>query len=137
MGLLLRSAHLVKSLCVHQDPADLDNLGRVLGDIYAVLVAGGSDVDDHIAVNVQGSRREGGHGGQVVWLVGWEEVGGSSSRRGWLFSRWVGRGKKCARSKCCSWISMIAISTRVDDEKLVGGCSWPAEVQLKGLTSSQ
>lgn len=70
------------------------------------------------------------------WLVG-RRSGDRSSRRGWLFSRWVGRGKNAPVLKCCSWISMIVISTRVDDEELVGGCSWPAEVQLKGLTSSQ
>lgn len=51
-------AHLVKvdAVGVEQDPAELDDLGRVLGDIDTVLVASGGDVDHDISV---GSERGG------------------------------------------------------------------------------
>lgn len=59
----MRSAYLVESLCIYQDPPDLNDLGRILGDIHPVFVAGRGHVDDNIAVNVQGSWRESRHGG--------------------------------------------------------------------------
>lgn len=48
-----RHAHLFERLCVKQDPSKLNNLGRVLGDVHAVLIASGCDVDHDIAVDVE------------------------------------------------------------------------------------
>lgn len=68
------NAHLFQRLCVKQDPAQLNNLGRVLRDIDAVLVTGGRNVDDHVAVDVERRGLQSGHG------RGWIES--ESGRRG-------------------------------------------------------
>jgi hypothetical protein len=39
-------------LCVDNDPTDLDHFRTVLGDIYSVLVAGGSNVNDAVLVEL-------------------------------------------------------------------------------------
>ena len=46
--------HLVKSVRVQKDPAELDNLSRVLRNVYAMLVTGGGNVDDHVSIDFQG-----------------------------------------------------------------------------------
>ena len=43
---------LFRTLRIEQNPAELNDFSRVLGDKNAVLVTGSSDVDDHIAVQV-------------------------------------------------------------------------------------
>ncbi len=52
--------HLLQSLGIHQNPANLNDLGRVLCHIDSVLVACRGYVDDHVPVNVVGDRRRGG-----------------------------------------------------------------------------
>ena len=46
-------AHLLKGVCVHQDPAKLNNLRRVLCHINAVLIAGGRNMNHNIAIDVK------------------------------------------------------------------------------------
>lgn len=46
------SSHLVAVLGVEQNPPELDNLGRVLGHVDAVLVAGSCNMDDDVAVEI-------------------------------------------------------------------------------------
>ena len=55
-------AHLLEALCVKQNPAQFDNLSRILCDVDAMLVAGGSYVDHHEAVEIEGESRLGCHG---------------------------------------------------------------------------
>lgn len=59
-------AHLIQCVGVQQDPAKLNDLGRVLGHIDTMLVAGGGDVDDDVAVDLEGrvllSSHDGGWG---------------------------------------------------------------------------
>lgn len=54
-------AYLVTGLSIEEDPAELDNFGRVFRDVDSVFVAGGSNVDDHVAVQVAARRRIGSH----------------------------------------------------------------------------
>ncbi len=54
-------AYLVQRVCVQQDPTKLNNLGGVLGHVHAVLVAGSGDVDDDIAVDLEGGVLLGSH----------------------------------------------------------------------------
>jgi hypothetical protein len=56
------ATHFVQGLCVNEYPANLDNLGGVFGNKDGVLVAGGGDVDDDVAVDTVGD--EGGEGGE-------------------------------------------------------------------------
>jgi hypothetical protein len=92
--------YLFTRLGVEQDPSKLDNLSRILCNIYAMFIACGSHMDDHIAVNVVRDclRRRlllrlllrGGHAEAVSWVWDgcaecvWE--GGIDCR-----SRWGGR----------------------------------------------
>lgn len=55
--------YLFARLCVQQDPAKLNDLGGVLGNIYAVLITRRSNVYYDIAVEVRCLRRGGGLGG--------------------------------------------------------------------------
>ncbi len=64
-------AHLVESVRIQQDPAKLNNLGGVLGHIDAVFIASGGDVDDDVAVDLEGGALLSSHG------CGREEQGGS------------------------------------------------------------
>jgi len=61
-------SYLVKRLCIEQDPADLNHLGRVLGDVHTMLVAGGRNVDDDVAVDLE-RRGLGGSHGDGGWYV--------------------------------------------------------------------
>lgn len=45
--------YLVTALGVEQDPSQLDDFGRVLGDIDPMLVTGGGDVNDDISIEVR------------------------------------------------------------------------------------
>lgn len=74
--------HLLAGLCVEQDPTQLDDLGRVLGHVHAVLVAGGRDVDDDVAVELRRGSLNGGHGERYRGRDGYSRVG-----REWLSSR--------------------------------------------------
>jgi hypothetical protein len=53
--------YFVQCLCVNEYPANLNDLGGVFGDKDGVLVAGGGNVDDDVAVDAVGD--EGGEGG--------------------------------------------------------------------------
>lgn len=55
-------SYLLAGLCVEQNPTQLNDLGRVLGHVHAVLVAGGRDVDDDVAVELGGGSLNGRHG---------------------------------------------------------------------------
>lgn len=56
------SAHLIQSICIQQYPAELDDLGRVLGHVDAVLVARRGDVDDDVPVDLEGRVLLSSHG---------------------------------------------------------------------------
>lgn len=47
-------AYLVTGLCLEQNPSQLNDLGRILGDIDAMFVASGRYVNHHVAVKVVG-----------------------------------------------------------------------------------
>lgn len=48
--------HFLAGFCIEQNPAELNDFGRVFCDIYTVLVTGGGYVNDHIAVEVRRLR---------------------------------------------------------------------------------
>lgn len=47
-------AYLITCLAVEQDPADLNNFGRIFRHIYTMFIAGGCHMDDHISVQLRG-----------------------------------------------------------------------------------
>ena len=55
--------YLFAGLCVQQDPAELNDLSRVLGNIYAVFITRRCNVYHDIAVEIRCLRRGGGLGG--------------------------------------------------------------------------
>ena len=55
------AADLFPGLGIKQDPADFDDLGGVLGDVDAMLVAGRRNMDDYVAVDVVLLIRRGRH----------------------------------------------------------------------------
>ena len=55
-------AYLFEVVGVEKDPAKLDELGRVLGNVDAMLIAGSCDVDDHVPVDLERGSLLGGHG---------------------------------------------------------------------------
>jgi hypothetical protein len=57
-----RGTHLIETVSVEENPTKLDNLGRVLGHINAVLVAGCRDMDNHVTVDLERGRLLGSHG---------------------------------------------------------------------------
>lgn len=57
-----RATHLLERICVEQNPSKLNNLGRVLGDVDAVLIARRGHMDHDIAVDVDLGLR--GHDGR-------------------------------------------------------------------------
>ena len=61
------SAYLLAVLGVQENPSELNDLGRVLCNVYAVLVAGCCNVDNDISVEVPllGSRQSYRH---RIWL---------------------------------------------------------------------
>ena len=46
------SSHLLATVGIEQDPAKLDDFGRILCNIHPMFIAGGSHMDDNIAVKV-------------------------------------------------------------------------------------
>lgn len=64
MGFL--ATHLLERVGINQNPPELNDLRRVLGHIYAMFVAGGRDVNDDVAVDVE---RLSGHGRRVFLVV--------------------------------------------------------------------
>lgn len=61
LGWLL-ATHLLERVGIKQDPSKLNHLGRVLCHIDAVLVAGGRNVDDDVAIDVKLGQRLRRHG---------------------------------------------------------------------------
>lgn len=55
--------NLLECVGIEQNPAKLNDLGRVLGDVDAVLIAGGSDVNDNVAVDAELGALLGRHSG--------------------------------------------------------------------------
>jgi hypothetical protein len=49
------AAYLLAGFGIQQDPPQLDHLCRILGNVDAMLIAGGCNVDDDIAIQL-GSR---------------------------------------------------------------------------------
>lgn len=47
-----KCVYLLAGLGIQQDPAQFDDLGGILGDIDAMLVAGGRNVDDDVAIQL-------------------------------------------------------------------------------------
>ena len=71
-----REAHLFEGVCIQEDPAKLNDLGRVLCNIYAMLIAGRSHVHDHIAVDAELRALLRRHFGRVVRVVVVRSQGG-------------------------------------------------------------
>lgn len=46
-------AHLFESVCVQQDPAKLNDLGRVLCNVDTMFIASGSHVNNDVAVDTE------------------------------------------------------------------------------------
>lgn len=61
-------SHLFKRRSIDENPAKLNDFGRVLGDVNAMFVASGRDVDDDITVGVESRmlRLLDGHDGQPL-----------------------------------------------------------------------
>lgn len=61
------SAYLLTVLGIQENPSKLNDLGRVLGNVYSMLVAGCCNVDNDISVEVPllGSRQSYRH---RIWL---------------------------------------------------------------------
>lgn len=59
----LFSAYLLEVVGIQKDPTELNDLGGILGHINAVLVAGGRDVNDHVAVHLERRTLLGRHDG--------------------------------------------------------------------------
>lgn len=53
--------YFITALAIQQNPANLDDLGRVLGHIYTVFVAGRGYVDNDVSVQLGDSRSGGRH----------------------------------------------------------------------------
>ena len=47
------SAYLLEVVGIQQNPTELNNLGGILGHVNTVLVAGGRNVNDHVAVHLE------------------------------------------------------------------------------------
>jgi len=47
------TAYLLAGFGIQQDPPQLDHLCRVLGNVDAMFIAGGSDVDDDVAIQLR------------------------------------------------------------------------------------
>lgn len=47
-------AHILAFLCIKQAPAQLNHFSRVLCDVNAVFVTGGSYMDDQVVVQLRG-----------------------------------------------------------------------------------
>ena len=56
-------AYFLEVVGIQKDPTELNDLGRILGDINAVLVAGGCNVNDHVAVHLERRTLLGRHDG--------------------------------------------------------------------------
>ncbi|KAK1247827.1 hypothetical protein MKX07_000715 [Trichoderma sp. CBMAI-0711] len=46
-------SNLFESVGVKENPSKLNDLGRVLGNVHTVLIAGGRNMDDDVAVDVE------------------------------------------------------------------------------------
>jgi hypothetical protein len=44
--------HLFAALCIKENPPELYNLCRIFGDINAVLIAGGGNVNDNVSIQI-------------------------------------------------------------------------------------
>lgn len=49
--------YLFQSIGVNENPANLDHLGGIFGHVNSMLVAGGSNVNDDVAVRVALAQR--------------------------------------------------------------------------------
>lgn len=88
-------SYLVAVLGVEQDPAQLDDFCRVLGHIDTMLVAGGSYVDDDVAIEAtagSGGCRSHSAAKKKIWVLLMSEAGRSGTKdRTWV--RAVAGGK--------------------------------------------
>lgn len=67
-----QSAYLVAGFGIEQDPAEFNDLCRVLCDVDAMFVASGRNMDDDVAVQLWDGGRDGCHvslcpQGNVFW----------------------------------------------------------------------
>ena len=60
-------AYLLHGVSIEENPSQLDDLGGILGDIDAMLVTGGGNVDHDIAIDVELRLRLGGHDDMKRW----------------------------------------------------------------------
>ena len=51
------ATYLLAGFGIQQDPPQLNHLGGILGDVDAMLVTGGCDVDDNVAIQLGGGSR--------------------------------------------------------------------------------
>jgi hypothetical protein len=47
-------AHLLAGFGIQQNPPQFDHLCRILGDVDAMFIASGCDVDDNVAIQLRG-----------------------------------------------------------------------------------
>lgn len=52
--MIASGAHLLEGIRIEQNPAKLDDLRRVLGHVYTMLVTGGRDVDHDVTIDGEG-----------------------------------------------------------------------------------
>lgn len=57
-------AYLLEVVGIQEDPTELNNLGGILGHVNTVLVAGGRNVNDHVAVHLERRTLLGRHDGR-------------------------------------------------------------------------
>lgn len=55
-------AYLITILGIKQNPSQLNHLGRILGHVHSMFVAGSRNVYNDVAVQLRDGGRNGGHG---------------------------------------------------------------------------
>lgn len=68
--------YLLERVRIKENPTELDNLGRVLGNVDAVLITGGRHVDHDVAIDVELGNLLGRHDGGRGWESTTAEDGG-------------------------------------------------------------
>lgn len=92
-----RSTYLLAGFGIQQDPPQLDHLCGILGDVDAMLVAGGCDVDDNVAIQLGGGSGDGCHRSRVresFWRKEDRTIGGSLSHANGVGERGKGGGER-------------------------------------------
>lgn len=129
-------AHIFAFLRVEQAPAQLDDFGRVFGDIDSVLVTGRRNVDDEVVVQLGGRRSGGSHYG-VLWVrtESFFFFFSATFRDGSAADLWNRRmGKVCLRIYCSTRVSKTFLRS-VDRGQQVCGLSRDSPEQWQHSTT--